>query len=415
MATTYTRDGREGSEIFTRAAIPRPFTKDIRDLVSEGVRDYDWKLVVTNRGHMTLVAPEPNQEQTINLSQTNNGGPTKRMRSAIQRYGTAADDPVAPAPAKAQVKLKDDIAKKADAAEERAKKQSFKEIQEERRRMRQMEAEEARAQELDDIISRGEERRAAAKEEDLKALLEVEGAAAEKASGPERWIVRQEPMIAHRGNSGDGTARGYLSPTTLEREWSDGDVEYMCRFDGCTEGPGGGPYVSEERRGPSSHWAVHVNAGEAEPASKMERDTAPIIIPGYDVAYTKGPYNPQAARVRALAQALKVAMEAGLDWDDLDGAAETLATEALTWAHEQSNAGTALAGEFEPLSAEEILRRIRNLLDNGEYMAQREEIAALKERIEQVEQMALAAEEAREQAESDLQAIHDLTRRGEAS
>lgn len=406
MPTTYTRDGREGSEVFSRAVIPRPFTKDIRDLVSEGIRDYDWKLLITNRGHMTLIAPEPNQEQTINLSQTKNDGPMNRHRSTIKKFGIAADDPVAPAPEKAKVKLKDDVAKKADAAEARAKAKSFKDIQEERRKEREEVAQQAKAEELDDIIARGERRRAAAQAEDLAALLEVEGAAAEKGDGgPDRWIIRREPMIAHRGNSGDGTARGYLSPTTMEVEWSDGTIEFACRHEGCD-------YTSEDRRAPGSHWQKHVNAGEAQPASKMERDTAPIIIPKYELAYTKGPYNPQTARVRALAQALKAAMEAGLDWDDLDGAAETLASEALSWAHEQSNQGTALAGEFEPLSDAEILRRIRNLLDNGEYMAQREEIASLRERIEQVEAIATAAMEAREQAESDLQAIHDLTRRG---
>lgn len=434
MPTTYTQDGRDGTTIFTRTAIPNPFKKDVRDLVSDAVRDYDWKLLITNKGHMTLIAPEPNQEQTFNLSPTKTDGPIKRMRSAIEKFGITSADPVAEAPAKAQPVLKDNIAKAADAAEQRAKEQSFKEIQEQRRkdrnRIKELDEEERRAEELDDIIARGQARREAAKEEELAALLEVEGAAAEKYGGPDPVVTETErsgpsglledrvvdasPMIAHRGSS-ETEGRGYLSPTTLEVKWASGRTTYRCRLEGCTDGEDGGPYESAWRRGPGAHWALHVNRGEAVPASTMERAAAPIILPPWEPAYKKGGYTPRVDRVRALALHFQQVMEAGIDWSDLPAAVETLAAEALTWAHEQSNQAGELAGEREPLTAEEILVRVRNLLDNGEYMAQRAEIAAQRQRIDALEEMTLAADLAREKAESDLQAIHDLTRRGEAS
>jgi arsenate reductase-like glutaredoxin family protein len=74
---------------------------------------------------------------------------------------------------------------------------------------------------------------------------------------------------------------------------------------------------------------------------------------------------------------------------------EELARQALTWVHEQSRKGTAMAAEHEPLTAEDTLERIKMLLDNGEREALRkrdEEIAelrkqseTLRERVEELE------------------------------
>lgn len=413
MPDTYTRDGREGTEVFERKAIPTTFRKEARDLVSQAVRDYDWKLIVTKRGHMTLVAPEPNQEQTLNLTSNKNESSTKRLLTTVQRYGVSAADPVAPAEKKKDPDA--EIKRVLDAAEERAK--GFKALQEERRKDRERAAEEAKAEDIEDIVARGKAKRAAAqkkmaeaKQEDTAALVEMEGDAAERAGGPERHIVREEPMIAHRGNA-RGKARGYLSQTTNEREWSDGTIDYTCRMEGCE-------FSSDHRAGMRGHWGKHVRDGEAEPASRTERNTAPIIIPPYEPAYrftrdASVGYTPRVDRVRALAARLQEAMEAGLDWSDLPAAAETIATEALTWTHEQSVQGTDLGGEYEPMDDSEILRRIRNLLDNGEYLAQRDEIRSLREQASELELRAIEADEARQKAEDDLAAIHDLTRRKE--
>lgn len=201
-------------------------------------------------------------------------------------------------------------------------------------------------------------------------------------------VVSEGPMLAYRNR------KGYLSEVTGERKFNDGTVEYYCLEPGCD-------YVGGHRSSVARHRKVHgVKPKEGQPPATIE-------VPPHEPAYRKD-YTPRADRVQALAAALQQAMEAGIDWTDLPGAARTLAEEALQWAHQQSEDASGLAGEREPLTAEQILARVRNLLDNGEYLAQRREIEALRERITGLEVTTAEAEKNAQRAHDTLRAFRDL-------
>lgn len=173
-----------------------------------------------------------------------------------------------------------------------------------------------------------------------------------------RKLVSIGPMIARRSQG-----RGYPSETTNERRWSDGTVDFSCQFDGCD-------YASDERRSVGAHWRTHAITDGLGPR-KQPKPT--VQIEDYEVAHREG-YTPRRERVGALAEVLDA-----LDLDKMS--AEELAEFVLHWQHEQSSTGTRLAAEREELTSDDVLNRIRALLDNGTYLRQRDEIAALRDEM----------------------------------
>lgn len=177
----------------------------------------------------------------------------------------------------------------------------------------------------------------------------------------------------------------------MERTWFDGPKEfakeYKCKH--CTK-------TSDNRWGLRSHYRVHQKAGEAPPT------VSPDLIPKIAIDHHEPLYRPRQTRIEALKIVLKDLFESGIDWNDLDQAAETAARTALEWQHAQT--GGSLAAEREDMTAEEVLVRIRSLVDNGMYERQGDQIRAQAEQIEMLEISLLASEEnaaaAAEQAKS---------------
>jgi hypothetical protein len=226
-------------------------------------------------------------------------------------------------------------------------------------------------------------RRMNAAEEKARAKAEPPPPAAPKAE-PLR-LLSEEPMIAHSGQG-----KGYPSETTVERKWSDGSIDYQCAK--CD-------FTSTLRHGVRSHWQVHIREDEA---NRVHQD----LIPKIDTEPHEPIYKPRRWRVEALAQALKDLLQEGLDWDDIDSAAATLAQRALVWTHEQT--GGSMSEEREPMTAEEVLVRIRSLVDNGAYATQADRIMALEsERVELTARVEEAERKA-QQAEDTLEAFADL-------
>jgi hypothetical protein len=226
-------------------------------------------------------------------------------------------------------------------------------------------------------------RRMARAEDAAKAKATPVPPAAPKAA-PLR-LISETPMIAHSGQG-----KGYPSETTIERRWSDGTLDYQCAK--CD-------FTSTLRHGVRSHWQVHVREDEA---NRSNQD----LIPKIDTEPHEPIYKPRENRVKALALALKELLQEGLDWDNIDAAAETLAQRALVWTHEQT--GSSNSEEREPMTAEDVLVRIRSLVDNGAYAAQADRILALEAEHEELRAAAEEAERMAKEATDTLEAFADL-------
>lgn len=216
-----------------------------------------------------------------------------------------------------------------------------------------------------------------------KDEAEHAGQDAEPRSESERHIVSENPMLAkaHEG-------RGYESKVAIERHWSDGSKDYKCVD--CT-------YASPNRLAVRGHYQVHARKkGRAQGPSPQRSQTFKVEVP--DAVR----YKPRQSRIDALAAQIKEAMDQG------QADPGEIARTALTWVHEQSKQGTNLAAEREDMSDGDVLNRIRNLLDDGSYMRQQEELATMRDRLVRAERETAAAREQAEQARSTLRAFTDL-------
>jgi hypothetical protein len=216
-------------------------------------------------------------------------------------------------------------------------------------------------------------------DEEEQALREREEKvkAAQTASHP--TLVSQTPMLAKRQEG-----RGYESPTTVERLWSDGSKDYACVECGWT---------SLDRVGPSRHY------GQTHSKGKETVRPASFTTEVPEAAH----YRPQRRRVEALAALLQEAEDEGVtDWVEF-------AEKALSWVHEQSKRGTGEAAEREPMTAEETIERIRLLLDDGTMTRHTETVANLEKQVLELRQERDAFEATAREARETLEALHELT------
>lgn len=199
-----------------------------------------------------------------------------------------------------------------------------------------------------------------------------------KSEPPPRTVVSERPMNARMREG-----QAYISETTNVRVWSDGTQDYTCRAVGCD-------FSSESRKGPSSHYASVHSDGPMERPATFEANVT-----------DQTPYAPRRWRIEALAEIIAAAMKDGGDPKDL-------ARHALTWVHEQSNQGTNLAAEREPMTAEETLTRIRTLLDDGSTGEHLARIEALERDNVALTQAWEEATEAAEHERGRVEALREL-------
>lgn len=234
------------------------------------------------------------------------------------------------------------------------------------------------------VDHRPEQEEEARRERERKAQA-AEERERQKAAEPQlssRQIVSQKPMLA-KAQEG----KGYESLTTIERIWSDGKKDYRCSFQGCL-------FISDNRGSVPSHYAKAHGAvyGEGE-----KRNIFKAEVPEAQT------YAPRKRRIDALAAVIRELWDVGAQ-------PEEMARAALTWVHEQSKKGTEFASEREPMTAEDTLQRIRNLLDDGAQFEMRQQMEKMEERLVEAETRAQVAEKRAEQARSTLKAFMELAR-----
>lgn len=211
----------------------------------------------------------------------------------------------------------------------------------------------------------------------IEALPHVDEMTVEELPGSEsepepRRIVSQLPMIARGGEKS-----GYTSETTIVRKWSDGTTDYACAFEGCD-------FVSQIRKGPSGHYATTHN---------RDKGTTPLP-PRFPANVTDATsYAPRQTRVEALTQVIRDMIAAGNESPEL------IARQVLVWVHQQTKHRTEFSEDVD-LSADDMLERIRHMLDRGQYAAaqrRQEELAARVEALEsEVDEARKQAKDARE-------------------
>jgi hypothetical protein len=170
------------------------------------------------------------------------------------------------------------------------------------------------------------------------------------------YVVRQQPWLAHRSPAEGGGIR-YSSKAVLERRWSDGRVDYKCsRCD----------YRNENPKSVATHYGRskdHPAVGEDEGFVRDAQYTSPLSTR-------------EAARVTRWQHRLERAM-AGLDRESDDFVREL--AERLVDQTEYTP-----ATDREPLTAEQVLDRVRRLVDTGEYVAAQERTAELELELETI-------------------------------
>lgn len=197
-----------------------------------------------------------------------------------------------------------------------------------------------------------------------------------------RHIVSEGPM---RAKAGDRSA--YDSEVTIQRLWSDGTKDYKCVK--CD-------YWSTQRQSVAAHNArKHPGVTSPRPATYQAVVTDATV------------YAPRQTRIDALAQVIEEALTAAMqDGGKLDSA--QIAKTALTWVHDQHRKGTEFSEDVEPRTPDEVLNRIRTLLDDGTRLRETQRLSELETRVLEAEERAEQAEKRADQARSTLRAFMDL-------
>lgn len=156
--------------------------------------------------------------------------------------------------------------------------------------------------------------------------------------------LREGPWLAHRAANKQGGTM-YESEAVIQRDWPEGITDYACAYEGCG-------YNSVRPRSVASHYGQkHTAAGETEAAGASKV----VPVTDYTEPLTSRDYVPSDRLVKALAAYLT---------ENEVGAygMESLARAALVWAHERPDLPDAEASPREPLSAEQIVERVRMLV-----------------------------------------------------
>lgn len=221
---------------------------------------------------------------------------------------------------------------------------------------------------------------------EVQELTEIAEEAVRKATTPaaagpepgadEPKVSKIKPWVARHAMRPDG-GEMYESRAVLERRWTDGTTDYICAFDGCD-------FVNVEARSVASHYGG--KHGKDKPATQRREDM--FVDPG--ISWT--PSERQRGRISRLTKELMEASEHIPEDVHGEDAARALAEYIVK--HRDEERDRLSQDETTPLSAEQVVERIRRMVDGGVY-------ADLLARIDQVETATAArVEEVRTQLSS---------------
>ena len=195
------------------------------------------------------------------------------------------------------------------------------------------------------------------------------------AQDEEPYVVSSVPWLAKAGPSGVGKGSKYESPHTLEELMSDGSIRYKCRTCDFTDDNGK---------------SVSLHSGRKHGANR-ERER--IIVNDY------GPVEHRPAREPRLVSDILGALDAIENWHLLSK--EILAERVSTLIIEARPDRTP----SEPLTPEQVIERIRYLVDGERIGAMHAEVEQLRGQYAEVVARAEAAEAAEAAAKAETERV----------
>lgn len=201
-------------------------------------------------------------------------------------------------------------------------------------------------------------------------------------------IIAERPHLAKRGST-EKRGRAYESDAVIERVWSDGTVDYACTWPMCD-------YTNPLARAVASHYgssASHDVKAKQEPT---------IAIPPYDAEHRV------TNRVAKLAGEIKTALD-GIDLSSVkleESAATAWAiAEKMIEERDRTKSEHTDYETGEPLTPEQLLDKIRALVDDGSYFRRLEADAAQRMQIDTLTRELGEAKERAEQADHNCAAV----------
>lgn len=361
-----------------RAQVVKTFGKEAADFI-ELAASLGWKCVFNNTGTSVALIPHTGDApaQRIHLSSRNKGGGL--MRKYAKRLAKGADQRLV----NVAVHIAEDDKMTMDEkqAAQLSLGKMFLEEDPEQRKVLPAEPK---------------------KERFVKPAAVTPAAVAEKVK-KERHVISERPALMHYSLSNKG-GQSYPSKTTIERRWSDGAVDYVCAVPTCDAGP-----RKDRRSFGGSHWAMHVRKGEAEPVDVEEMRKNRVDDPSYTETAWSRKQTYRDKRVADLTEMLKAVDLKSITPEDL-------AAMLVEFLSDDSGGG---GGNSEPLTDEQIIDKIRTLVDRGTYAEQETALAEQRrtlddfiessaKREDELLQQVLEAEQKTALVESHLQALRDL-------
>jgi hypothetical protein len=163
-------------------------------------------------------------------------------------------------------------------------------------------------------------------------------------------VVSEVPWLPKKGTVRGG-GQHYESDSVLERTFSDGSRDYVCKV--CRD-MGKEPYTSEMPRSVASHARGHTRRGEKKPVDLTDRPIVAVVPGEVTVPHTE-------ARIKRLAKEIVQAMEAvsGIE-DTREGLARRMAEQIIEWRGDRQE--PIDRPEPEPVTPEGLLDQIRGLV-----------------------------------------------------
>lgn len=197
-----------------------------------------------------------------------------------------------------------------------------------------------------------------------------------------RTVLSVLPYMAHKSPSAAGGTR-YQSQAVKERRWSDGTVDYVCAWDECS-------YEHKNLHSVARHFARKKDHGVVGERALVR-----------DLEYLEPMSKRQIDRIDRLQARIEAAIT-GLD-PTADDFTRQLAVRMVSALAESTDGGMP-----EPLTPEQIVERVRQLVDNGAYLAAQESARSMAEEVESLRLQLATAEDRAQRAEDRWGALRSI-------
>jgi hypothetical protein len=203
---------------------------------------------------------------------------------------------------------------------------------------------------------------------------------------PEKQLLSSQPWLAKRRlNPSESKIGGlrYPSHAVIERRWSDGTVDYKCSW--CL-------YTNDNPRSVATHYGQTKSHPAAGQSAKLIRD------PEYTEVSAKR-HSHWASKIKLALDELNIDL-ANTSYEEL---AHKLAEKLF-----HKHIDDAELSDATPPTAEDLLEKIRHIVDRGQYIEMQRNNEALREQLAKMESEMIASRDAAKAAEERWDALKSL-------